>query len=66
MSNMQELHDSRVADIIATSNHREPKVVPVLSNILTWAIGYAKGDSNELLDDLDKLPEVYNKFLEEV
>jgi hypothetical protein len=66
MANVQELYDCRVQDIIATSNHKEPKVVPVMTNVLTWAIGYAKGNTNDLLDNLDKLPGVFTKFFEEV
>lgn len=66
MITTQELHDARVADIKATCNHKEPKVVPILANVLTWAIGYAKGNTNEMLDHPEKLPEIYNKYFEEV
>jgi len=62
----QELYESRVRDIIDTCNNKQPKRVPVLVNVLTWAIGYAQGDTNEILDNPDKLPEVWNKFYDEV
>lgn len=62
----QELYDARVEDIISTCNHKEPKVVPVMANVLTWAIGYAKGSTNDVLDNPQKLPEIWSKFLEDV
>ena len=66
MTNMQTLHDARVQDVIATCSHIEPSVVPVMANVLTWTIGYVGGNTNELLDNPDKLPEVYVKFFEDV
>ncbi len=66
MVNTQELHDARLADIKATCNHKEPKIVPILANVLTWAIGYANANTNEMLDHPEKLPETFTKFFNDV
>lgn len=37
-----------------------------MTNVLTWAIGYANGNTNELFDHQDKLPEVWIEFFDEI
>ncbi|MFZ7132385.1 MAG: hypothetical protein ACOWWR_08510 [Eubacteriales bacterium] len=50
---MNELYQARKQDILLTTNHKLPKHVPVVSNLVTWPAAYRKQKMADLYEDPD-------------
>lgn len=66
VNHIQEQYELRVKNIIATTNHREPTHIPVLGNVSTWSVGYANAKTDDLLDNLEKMPEATTKWMDDI
>ncbi|MEG0379438.1 MAG: hypothetical protein RR614_13255, partial [Eubacterium sp.] len=64
--NTEALYQSRLQDVMSTTNHREPSRVPVHGNITTWSIAYAGAKTEPLLDNPELLAEAWTAFLEDI
>ena len=59
-------YDSRVENVMAAVNHREPDYIPVINNLVTWPAEYKKVHLTELFENEDKYVDVFSSFLDEV
>ena len=53
----KQLYDSRVADIVKTTDFQEPDHIPVMGMFLTWPVGYYGMDLHEMLTKPQELAE---------
>ncbi|KPU42479.1 uroporphyrinogen decarboxylase (URO-D) [Oxobacter pfennigii] len=66
MIDPKALYQERLDDIIATTNHKEPKRVPVMANMSYWTLAYANAKFRDVYKDGDLLAEKYTKFLDDI
>lgn len=66
MSTPKELFDQRLNDLLTTTNHQEPKRVPVCMDVVSWATAYSGGKTEELVDYPEKMASEYVKVFNDV
>jgi hypothetical protein len=60
------LREERKQNFIDATSFREPKEVPVGSEIIYWPFSYAGTTYRKVMDDPVKTAEVYTKFLDDI
>ncbi|HEY3423845.1 MAG TPA: hypothetical protein VGL27_03545, partial [Negativicutes bacterium] len=66
MSDMGKVCEERIKDIITTCNHKEPKRVPVMGKMASWAVAYAGAKTRDLVNNRELQVEKWTSFLKEI